>query len=270
MANRPSRAKTAPSALPAGLVEELGRLKEALGRTGHGPGLMVVRFFEQASLEQWKELALPADQALWQALELEGEPYPRLRELLARLVDHREGEYGRLLSWEGLKRGLAAELERARLETTPLSLAFVEIHGSAGKAAQPKTQIIQAMTHLFLSRQRPFDRVAICSGGRFAMLWPGLGPMRSVAYLTQFASEGASLLRSQDEGAALAVSAGAVATRGGNLLDLDDFADLALKALEKAKQRGGGRVEQAASPDAPIHSARTLVGGDEKRFLFGR
>jgi len=270
----------------AAILAEILALRRLLAeRTASCPGdgqdddVMIMRVCTGLSLAAWDALARDHDLLDWLAMPMRGHPLPHLKRIqktireLAHLSDH--DHLTGLANRAAFERTLAAEIERSTRNATTLSLAILDLDGF--KAINDTyghlcgDEVLRRVAAVIAEAKRTYDFAARIGGEEFALILPGLGLSRSETAVRRLLAAVADLHVNCGQEAPelrVTVSAGLACTKGKVPLGRDDLFGPADRALYEAKAQGKNRVIKAPLVDLTVPPEKTLVGADEKKFLF--
>jgi diguanylate cyclase (GGDEF)-like protein len=241
--------------------------------------VVLMRLCTGLSLDAWDALARDHDLRDWLAMPMRGHPLPYLRRIqktireLAHLSDH--DHLTGLSNRAAFERTLAAELERSSRNGTSLSLAIMDL--DAFKAINDTyghlcgDEVLRGVAAVIGEAKRTYDFAARIGGEEFALILPGLGLARAETAVRRIVAAVAAL-HVACEGVVrdlrVTVSAGLACTKGKVAIARDDLFGPADRALYEAKAQGRNRLVKAPLVDLTVPPEKTLVGADEKKFLF--
>ncbi|QLA16712.1 GGDEF domain-containing protein [Desulfolutivibrio sulfoxidireducens] len=265
------------------ILAEILALRQALAaRMGAGPDcapdMVILRPCPGLTLDAWDKLARDHELRDWLAMPMRGHPLPYLRRIqktileLAHLSEH--DHLTGLSNRASFERTLAGELERACRNGTSLSLAILDlddfkaINDTHGHLCGDV--VLRRVAEVLSEAKRTYDFAARIGGEEFAMLLPGLGLTRSEIVLRRALAAVEALRVDCGGGITLRVtaSAGLACTKGKVPLRRDDLFLPADQALYEAKAQGKNRLVKAPLVDLTRPAEKTLVGADEKKYLF--
>lgn len=251
--------------------------------------LAVFRLCRGLDLQTWRALTQRHDLKNWITIPIGPEAYPHLKEIQHKLdtlaYAERHDPVTGLDNRRAFEHGLDLEMERARRAETPLSLALVEItHPSLGNgqgeapaddgaASQTARTLLAAAARLLRTFKRRYDLAAHLGGGRFALVFSGLGQTKARRLLEKLAAELTALSLpkgGKGRAKALACHVGLTSYRGKAECAINHLVSLADEALALARRSGPGRVASVSSPDVDFGPRETLVLASEKQFLFNK
>lgn len=218
------------------------------------PQLGLFRFLPGFTDEDWAQLAPQLDAEAWMPLSIHTGEYPLLARVQADLQDRDAAPLPVPASPDRFRRVLNLELQRSRLDKTPLSLALLRVSGS------PVPERIAAFLATRLHRHH---LATLLGNGRLGLLMPGMGQGHSGDFLEGLLAA----LHALDAGIPRPCC-GLASYRGVPELSADKMFALADTALTKACAAGAGRLERALAPLPMPRLQRTLVHANEKRFLL--
>jgi len=131
--------------------------------------------------------------------------------------------------------------------------------------------VLLSLAGALLGHKRAYDLAARIGGEEFALVLPGSGLAQAESTLERILQEIRQrkvLCDGVDEPVGVTCSAGVVCTKGRASVSLEQFVDMADKALYEAKRQGKDRLAKAPIPDLFDPSRATLVHAQEKKFLF--
>ncbi|MGE4551815.1 MAG: hypothetical protein AB7D57_01815 [Desulfovibrionaceae bacterium] len=220
----------------------------------HRPLLGLFRLMPGLTDADWSDLTARLDAAAWLPLSMEAGDYPVLARLQADLQALDADPLPLPASPERFRRVLDLELERSRLDKTPLSLALLQL---------PEGQDPDRAAAFLAARLRRHHLAARLDDGRLGLLMPGIGQGRSGGFLEELLAALRGL-----NGGAPRPCCGLASYRGTPELTVPEMIALADTALGKAQAAGPGRLERTLAPLPMPQLRRTLVHANEKRFLF--
>ncbi|NDY55369.1 GGDEF domain-containing protein [Desulfovibrio sulfodismutans] len=241
--------------------------------------VVLMRLCTGLPLPDWDALARAHDLHDWLALPLKGHPLPHLKRIqktiqeLAHLSDH--DQLTGLANRSAFERTLAAELERSTRNGTALSLAILDlddfkaINDTYGHLCGD--EVLRRVSAVIAEAKRTYDFAARIGGEEFALVLPGLGLSRAEGAVRRIVAAVAALRVDCGHFASdlrVTVSAGLACTKGKVALTRDGLFGPADQALYEAKAQGKNRVVKAPLVDLALPPEDTLVGADEKKFLF--
>lgn len=249
-----------------------------LDRDG-GEEVVLMRLCTGLTLPAWDALAREHDLLDWLVMPLRGHPLPYIKRIqktireLAHLSDH--DHLTGLANRAAFERTLAAELERSSRNGTALSLAILDlddfkaINDTHGHPCGD--EVLRRVAAVLAEAKRTYDFAARIGGEEFALVLPGLGLSRAETALRRIVAAVAGLHVDCGQAAPelrVTASAGLACTKGKVALSRDDLFGAADRALYEAKAQGKNRVVKAPLVDLVLPPEKTLVGADEKKFLF--
>jgi len=272
------------AAILAEILTLRGLLAERMAACDHddpdGAGdVMLMRLCSGLTLHDWEALAKDHDLHDWLVMPMRGHPLPYLKRIqrslreLAHLSDH--DHLTGLANRAAFERTLAAELERSTRNGTALSLAILDlddfkaINDTYGHLCGD--EVLRQAAAVIADAKRTYDFAARIGGEEFALILPGLGLARAEAAVTRLVAAMSALrVDCQDaaSGLRVTVSAGLACTKGKVALSRDGLFGPADQALYEAKAQGKNRLVKAPLVDLTVPPEKTLVGADEKKFLF--
>ncbi|GFK95153.1 Diguanylate cyclase DosC [Fundidesulfovibrio magnetotacticus] len=266
-------------------MAEISRLRDELvRRAGETPGecpqgLVIARMCAGLTLDQWEEIAREGHFLQWLALPACGDATPHL-ERIQRTIEElahqtRQDPLTGLANRRAFERNLKMELDRAYRGGTPVSLAILDLDDF--KAVNDRfghpcgDRVLLSLAGALLGHKRIYDMAARIGGEEFALVLPGSGLAQAETTLERILQE----IRQRkvacdgvDPAVGVTCSAGVVCTKGRAPVSVEQFVDLADKALYEAKRQGKDRLVKAPIPDLFDTSRATLVHAQEKKFLF--
>lgn len=284
----PEKTDPAPGGNRAAILAEIYALRRLLAQRmavcpaadPDGAGdIMLMRLCTGLTLDAWDAMSRENNLHDWLAMPMRGHPLPYLRRIqqtireLAHLSDH--DHLTGLANRAAFERTLAAEMERSMRNGTSLSLVvldlddFKAVNDTYGHLCGD--EVLRRVAGVIGEVKRTYDFAARIGGEEFALVLPGLGLARAEAAVRRILAAVAALRVTCEDAAEdlrVTVSAGLACTKGKVAITRDDLFGPADQALYAAKAQGKNRVVKAPLVDLILPPEKTLVGADEKKFLF--
>ena len=256
------------------------RAGDACGVAKADEALAVFRMLPGLDLDTWDELAEERGLHTWLTLPLNGDAYPhlkRLQDTLLRLAREAQRDpLTGLANRRAFETALDLEIERAKRDRTPVSLAildlddFKQVNDTYGHPAGD--EVLVRLARLMTANKRRYDVAARIGGEEFAVVLCGSGQLKAERMVLRLLDElrGTSFTPPGAKPFTVTASAGLASYKGSVDIDVPSLVELADKALYAAKAAGKDAVHRAPLPDVAVLPDETLVHASEKRLLFGK
>ena len=231
------------------------------------------------TLDEFETLSKHHDLTGWLTLPVSGDAFPHLfhmqRTLQALHYESGHDPMTGLANRRTFERNLDMEIERAKRNLTPMSLAMIDLddfkaindtHGHL-----KGDEVLVRIGETLASLKRRYDIAARIGGEEFAVILAGVGMVKAEEILSRLLESIRELeFDTPDHGSVFRVttSIGLTSYRGRVDMTPARLMDLADKALYEAKESGKNKIVVSALPDLDAAPRETLVHANEKSFLF--
>ncbi|WP_319779837.1 GGDEF domain-containing protein [Maridesulfovibrio sp.] len=242
-------------------------------------GLAVLRLCPGMTLKAWEILSERHGLNDWLTMPLDRNMAPHLSHVQSVLQElSYKTEHDPLTGLSNrrvFERTLDQEIERSRRNKTPVSLAildldnFKQVNDTWGHLKGD--EVLIDFADLLAQNSRRYDLVARIGGEEFAIIFSGVGLIKSQQLLERLLAKVRDLsfsIPGTTERFSVTCSAGVSCFKGMVDIQMHELINKADKALYEAKESGKDRIHTADILDFESVTKESLVHANEKKFLF--